>query len=138
MKKLILVCAMALASGNAAWANVIPTGTGITGSGPYVWTYDLSLASDQNVNSGTAPTVNPVPRNILGAGGFFTIYDFAGYVSGSCTGPTGWTCTAQDLGFTPSDVLPNDSAAIVNLTWAYTSGPTLLGQPNGQIGRAHV
>ena len=59
------------------------------------------------------------------------VYDFAGYIAGSCSGPAGWACTAQNVGFTPDDVVPTDNPNIVNITWAYTSGPTLLGQPNG-------
>jgi hypothetical protein len=35
------------------------------------------------------------------------------------------------VGFTPEDVTPNDDPAIANLTWVYTSGATLTGQPNG-------
>lgn len=114
----------------AASANIIPTSTTITGAGPYTWTYDFQLSADQNINSGIAP-VNPVPHTNLTYAGFLTIYDFAGYLSGTCTGPSGWTCTAQNLGLTPDDVLPTDNTSIVNLTWAYTTGPTLLGQPSG-------
>jgi hypothetical protein len=89
------------------------------------------LSKDQNVNSGIAPTINPVPHTNLTFAGFFTIYDFAGYISGSCSSPAGWTCTAQNLGFTPDDVVPTDDPNIVNITWAHTTGPTILGQPNG-------
>lgn len=114
-----------------AWGNIIPTGTSITGTGPYVWTYNLQLARDGNVNSGLPPTPALVPHENIGFAGFVTIYDFAGYIDGSCTGPSGWVCTAQDVGFTPDDVLPTDNRAITNLTWAYLSGPTLTGQPAG-------
>ena len=89
------------------------------------------MSKDQNVNSGTAPTINPVPYTNLTFAGFITIYDFAGYISGSCSGPAGWTCTAQNVGFTPDDVAPTDNPNIVNITWAYTTGPTILGQPSG-------
>ncbi len=122
---------LALSICTAASANIIPTSTTITGSGPYLWTYNLQLSSDQNVNSGLAPTTNPVAHANLNFGGFLTIYDFNGYVAGSCAGPVGWVCTKQNVGFTPDDVIPTDDPAIVNLTWAYTNGPTIFGQPNG-------
>ena len=99
-----------------AWGNIIPTGTTITGTGPYVWTYELQLARDGNVNSGPAPTLNPVAHEDTSIPGFLTIYDFAGYIDGTCTGPSGWTCMVQDVGFTPDDVLPTDLPGIPNLT----------------------
>ncbi len=131
MRRFSLLCLFAFAISSISMANIIPTSTTITGTGPFTWTYDLQLSKDQNVNSGIAPTVTPVPHTNLTFAGFFTIYDFSGYVSGSCTAPSGWTCTAQNLGFTPDDVVPTDNPNIVNLTWAYTTGPTILGQPSG-------
>ena len=131
MKRLSVLCVLALALCTVSLANIIPTSITVTGTGPYTWTYDLQLSSDQNVNSGFAPTVNPVPHINLNFAGFLTIYDFAGYVTGSCSGPTGWACTSQNVGYTPDDVIPTDNPNLVNITWAYTSGPTLLGQPSG-------
>lgn len=130
MKRLALICLAALAPTLAA-ANIIPSGTTNNGVGPYTWTYNLQLSQDQDAVAGLAPTVNPVQQNNLGFGSFFTIYDFDGYVGGSCAGPTGWACTSQNVGFTPSDVIPVDNPAIVNLTWAYTSGARISGNPNG-------
>ena len=126
MKRFSMILGIALALCIIASANIIPTSTTITGpvSGLFTWTYDLRLSADQNVNSGTAPTINPVPHTNLTFAGFITIYDFAGYQAGSCAGPAGWTCTAQNLGFTPDDVSPTDNPNIVNITWAYTTGPT--------------
>jgi hypothetical protein len=132
MKRFSLLCMLSLALCASATANIIPTSTTISGTGPFDWIYDLQLSIDQNVDSGIAPTSTPVPHTNLTFAGFFTIYDFAGYIPGSCEGPVGWTCTAQDLGFTPDDVIPVDDPNIVNITWAYTSGPTILGQPGGQ------
>ena len=131
VKRISTLCVLWMALCSVATANIIPTSTTVTGTGPFDWIYDLQLSNDQNVNSGIAPTVNPVPHTNLTFAGFFTIYDFAGYVGGSCAGPAGWTCTAQDLGFTPDDVVPTDNSSIVNITWAYTSGATILGQPSG-------
>jgi PEP-CTERM motif len=129
--RLPFISGLALTLCGVATANIIPTSTTITGSGPFTWTYDLRLSADQNVNSGVAPTSNPVPHTNVDFSGFLTVYDFAGYITGSCAGPSGWTCTAQNIGFTPDDVSPTDNSNIVNVTWAYTTGPTLLGQPAG-------
>jgi hypothetical protein len=89
MTRFFQLSVLALAVGFAATANIIPTSTTITGPGPFAWMYDLQLSNDQNVNSGTAPAVNPVPHTNLTFAGFFDI------------------------------------------TWAYTTGPTIQGQPNG-------
>ena len=115
----------------AASASIIPTLDSITGpvGGAYTWSYDLQLSSDQDARLPTSG--NPVPHVDLGFGGFLTMYDFAGYVAGSCTAPSGWTCTTQNVGFTPDDVLPNDDPNTLNITWVYTSGLTLSGQPTG-------
>jgi hypothetical protein len=40
-------------------------------------------------------------------------------------------CSVQNIGFTPDDTLPNDAAALPNLTWVYTTGPVLGGNPDG-------
>ena len=87
MKLFAVACLLAPTLSVVAWANIIPTSTSITGAGPFTWNYSASLSSDQNVNSGLAPTTNPVPHANLTFAGFFTIYDFAGYISGSCAGP---------------------------------------------------
>lgn len=130
MKKLSAICLLALAPA-MGWANIIPTGTSVTGTGPYTWNYNLQLSQDQNVVPGLPPANIQVPHEDLSFGSFLTLFDFAGYVDGSCAGPTGWTCTAQLLGFTPDDVLPLDRAHLMNITWVYTSGAPILGQPSG-------
>jgi hypothetical protein len=130
MKRFTLACLVALAPA-VGWANIIPTGSAVTGTGPFLWTYNFQLSSDQDVHSGAPPAVNPVPQDNANAGSFLTLYDFAGYIPGSCAGPLGWTCTAQLLGYTPSDVSPIDDPMIPNLTWTYTSGATLSGAPDG-------
>ena len=127
MKKLSAVCLLAMAPA-ISMANIIPTGTTITGSaGDFTWTYNLTLSSDQNIESGAGPGTNPVEH--AHRAGFLTIFDFVGYISGSCIGPAGWSCTAQNVGFTPDDVTPLDNVSIINLTWAYIGGdglPTTL------------
>lgn len=129
----LLACMPVLAS-----ANIIPTFIGATGAagGPYTWDYAFTLSSDQDAHSGVFPTTPSVSHTDLSFGAFVTIYDFAGYVAGSCTSPAGWTCSAQNVGFTPDDVLPSDDSGETNVTWVYTSGPDLLGAPAGlELGR---
>lgn len=113
-------------------ANFIPTLQTIVPNGSaYTWIYDLQLSSDQTAFSGPAPSANPVNQNKTDAGAFLTLYDFYGFVAGLCVGPSGWTCTAQNVGFRPSDVSPIDDPNIVNITWISTSGFDISGQPNG-------
>ena len=114
-------------------ANIIPSLASITGpvGGAYTWSYGFALSADQNANAGLPPVVTPVPHINLTFGSFLTLYDFTGYVAGSCTAPSGWSCTSQNTGFTPDDVLPNDDPNVANITWVYTTGPTLSGQPVG-------
>lgn len=133
MKTLSAACLLALAPA-AAMANLTPVyQSNVAGAGVFTWTYNVQLASDQNVEAGPAPVFNPVgPANTTG--GFFTIYDFYGYVANSCTGPAGWACTSQNVGFTPFDVLPIDRPDIVNLTWVYTTGADILGQQGSNAG----
>lgn len=132
MKRISLACLLALVP-LVSLANIIPTGTSITGAspGPYTWTYALTLSSDQDAEDGLLPVGPTVPHDNRGFGSFLTIYDFAGYVANSCVGPLGWTCLTQNTGYTPDDVLPSDNPAITNLTWVYTNGPTLSGAPAG-------
>jgi hypothetical protein len=128
MKHFSLLCVLALTLSTVAMANIVPTNTGVTPTGPnFTWAYSFTVSFDQNVDSGPVPSVNPVdPLNLI-PGGFVTIYDFDGYVAGSCAGPAGWTCVAQNIGFTPSDTNPPDSANMVNLTWVYTAGSAIVG-----------
>lgn len=130
LKRISLACLVVLAP-VVAWANIIPTGTSITGAGPFTWTYNLQLSRDQDVVPGLPPEASPVAHENLSFGSFLTIFDFAGYVDGTCAGPVGWSCTVQNVGFTPDDTLPLDDAALPNLTWVYTSGPVLGGHPDG-------
>ncbi len=54
MRRFSLLCVLAVTLCAVAMANIIPSSITSTGSGPYTWTYDLQLSSDQNVNSGLA------------------------------------------------------------------------------------
>lgn len=130
MKRLSAICLLTLAPA-ITLANIIPTGRTPQGLGPFTWVYDFQLSSDQDARPGASPGANPVPVVTSGLGAFVTIYDFAGYVGGTCTGPSGWNCTAQNAGYTPDRVEPLDELDVVNLTWTYVSGAVIRGGVGG-------
>lgn len=135
MNRLSAVCLLALAPA-AAMASMTPVLQSVVPSaGGFLWTYDVQAASDQNITSGTAPTVNPVGSNsgLGGVASFITIYDFFGY-TGACAGAAGWTCSAQNLGFDPFNVTPTDDASVFNITFSNTSGTDIIGDPVNNIG----
>ena len=117
---------MTLGVHGAAQATLIPTLSSVTPSGgnTFVWSYDIALASDQNANGGSTQSVNPVAPS-ASVGDFLTIYDFRGFISGSCFAPGGWACQTQAIGFTPNTQTPADSN-LTNLTFTRT-GSTLSG-----------
>jgi hypothetical protein len=95
----------------AARADIIPAFSGATSAGGNtVWSYTIDITSGQNVTTGD----------------FFTIYDFGPFIAGTAVQPSGWTLSSSFLGVTPSQTLPSDDPAILNLTWTYT-GPTIVG-----------
>jgi hypothetical protein len=126
----VLLAAVVLGLGIAN-ADIIPTNTiiGPLVAGQYTWTYDAQLSQGQNAFSGPPPTTNPVDNNKFVVGTFFTIYDFLGYVANSWTAPAGWTATVQNVGYTPSDVIPTDNVSISNITWTYGGAAALLFGP---------
>lgn len=83
-------------------------------AGNFRYTYAVVLTSDSRLEPGD----------------FFTIYDFAGYVDGSATAPSGFTLSTSNTGQTPVGTVPNDNADILNLTWTY-DGPSIIA---GQVG----
>jgi hypothetical protein len=78
------------------------------------YTYELTISANERFRSNANPSLSS----------FVTIFDFAGYVSGSITAPLGWAATAPLLGTlapqeigSPGDV---DNPAIPNLVFTYT------------------
>jgi PEP-CTERM motif len=97
----------------AAQAGLIPNQVTVTPTtgGNYTWSYNVVVTSDVYVQPGD----------------YFTIYDFAGAVPGSATGPAGWTLTTQNAGTTPPKTNPADDPNIPNYTWTYTGATTIFG-----------
>jgi hypothetical protein len=140
MKTLMVIAALgafALAVPTAE-AAITPTLISVTpnGDGTFTYTYNVDLAEDQNaMNDGAFPNVPTTPTS---AGlpsdtfqDYFTIYDFAGIVGGSWTGPAGWTGAVSRIGPTPDTTAPADDPILWNVYWARTgadiTGPAELG-----------
>ncbi len=124
MIRRMFVAAVALvASVGSAQAGLLPVSVTVQPeAGNFRWTYSVVLPTDMKLQSGN----------------YFTIYDFAGYQSGSgsvsSTSPDPsfsqyWTMTSAPLGPTPDRLNPQDDPAIANLTFTYT-GPMI---PSGQL-----
>ncbi len=100
--------------GNAS-AGLLPTLVTVTAEeSNFRWSYAIVLPTDSELRNGD----------------YFTIYDFAGFMSGTDMAPADWAFSTSNVGPTPTGVLPSDDAAKPNLTWTYT-GPTLNA---GQVG----
>lgn len=96
-------------------AGLMPVAVSVTPEGDnYRWTYAIVLPTDSQ----------------LQAGNYFTIYDFAGYVTGTESMPEGWEFSYGNVGPTPPGVVPDDNPDLPNLHWYYT-GATIT---DGQIG----
>jgi hypothetical protein len=97
----------------AARAGLIPNKVTVTPDGDlYRWTYNVVVTSDVYIRPGD----------------YFTIYDFAGAVSGSIEMPEGWTYTEQGVGITPARTDPADDPNLMNYTMTYSGPETLFGQ----------
>src|ERR1700684_1435576 len=101
MKKVLSLVFAGLVTVGLANAAITTALVDVTGSGPYTWNYEISVDGLENLVAGTS---------------YFTIYDFAGYVGGTISAPTGWTDSVQFLGITPSMQNPTDSPTLENLT----------------------
>lgn len=138
MKKLVVLLFAALAFTGLACASIIPTlNTGSpTGTGPYTWTYTAAVSSDEQLNPGATAgqcTVTGVQSGTgCASGTYFTIYDIAGYVSGSAAQTAaGWTNSTQFVGVTPSSQIVTDAGNLINVTWYYTGAPAPATQTPG-------
>jgi hypothetical protein len=108
---LSLLAGLVLAATPAARAGLLPVTSTTTyeGGGQYRYTYGIVLSSDAYIKSGD----------------YFTIYDFAGFVPGSQTAPSGWGLALSTQ--TPANTSPTNDPGIPDLTWVY-NGPQITGQ----------
>jgi len=112
MKKVLTIIFAGLVTVGLANAAITPALVNVTGSGPYTWNYEISVDNLEELVANTS---------------YFTIYDFAGYVSGTIEAPAGWTDSVQLIGITPSEENPTDSGTLENLTFTYTGPTTSVG-----------
>ncbi|TLY19860.1 MAG: PEP-CTERM sorting domain-containing protein [Nitrospirae bacterium] len=123
----IMLLMGAVAFSSEVRADLTPSLSTVTGSGSFVFTYSVTLSSAERVNTGAIPGISVnTGVGVLGStyASFFTIYDFGGFVAGSNTQPAGWSfqSLAGNVGSTPSNTVPTDSASLPNLTWFWTGG----------------
>src|SRR5208283_942329 len=126
MVRLTILLAVVIAMPPITKASIIPLFTsGPTASGPggYSYDYTADLQQDERLdpaatNGVTCLSISSlVPCNPPGT--FFTIYDFAGYMSSSVSAG-GWGIATQIVGLTPSTLLPVDDGTLTNVTFFYT------------------
>jgi hypothetical protein len=100
---------LALAGGTAT-AGLLPTSvTVFPDGGNFRWQYAIVLPTDSQLKTGD----------------YFTIYDFAGFVTGTDVAPdANWAFTTGMVGPVPPGVVPADDPTKPNLTWTY-NGPTI-------------
>lgn len=103
-----ITLALVLCMGTAQ-AGLLPVSTMAPEGGDHRYAYDIGLQSG----------------SVLKPGDFFTIYDFAGLVSGTNIQPAGFTFSSSTAGPTPAGVLPSDDGGVSNLTWTYTGSETI-------------
>lgn len=122
MRKLATVM-LVLAAAQIASASLIPTILSITPSvgnpGAWTWSYRVRLTDDEALDS-----ARPWDQ-------FITIYDIAGYVPGSASGPPPWVPSAQALGINSGLIGPppagGDSPGFPNITWTWNGAGLVVG-----------
>lgn len=115
----VLVGMGAAALTGTAQADIIPSFQGVTNLGGGVYQFDYT--ADVTVNQR------------LETGDYFTIYDFADVLG--AVAPIDWTWSVQNLGLTPGKVLPDDDAALPNVTFVYLGATPIIGpSPLGEFG----
>ena len=116
-----LAMAVAILAGTgmaASAASINGTLSSVSGSGPYVWTYDAVLNGQSRIESGD----------------YFFVADFEGYVVGSVFSPADWTGTVQNVSSCPTfQNCSSDLATVSNLLFTY-GGATI----NNAIPQASV
>ncbi len=128
MVRLTILLALVIATPPTVKASIIPiftTGPTANGSVGYSYDYTADLQQDERLDPAATNGVTCLsmgsPVSCSPPGTFFTIYDFAGYMSSSAS-ESGWGITTQSVGLTPSTLLPPDDGTLTNITFFYTGG----------------
>jgi hypothetical protein len=130
----LLAAVIAVGSATPASADIVLSAPTVTGSaGNFLWTYTGTVSALEIVNSTGASPAGQTTTTGSGSSSafkdYFTIYDIAGYIAGSAAASNpDFTAGAQLTGPTPSNVVPNDSAALTNVFFFYTGAAPLVGQ----------
>lgn len=135
MRKLAIQTLVGFAVTVAANASIIPSlasGPVPPATGGFAFNYTASLSGDERMdpvatNGVTCPGPSNTKVQCNPTGTFFTIYDFAGFVSVG-TAPAGWRSQTQLTGITPSSINGStfDNSGVTNVTFFYT-GPVVNG-----------
>jgi len=113
--RLFTAAVAAMAVTGTATAGIIPASVTVTpDSGNFRWTYSVVLPTNMMLQSGN----------------YFTIYDVAGLVPGTISGPSGWVAATAFNTPAPAGLNPHDNGMSPDVTFTY-SGPTI---PSGQVG----
>jgi PEP-CTERM motif len=123
---ILSVCILSACVASAALIPGLDSGPLQVAAGAYAYNYSIEITAGERLdpaatNGVTCPSNNGTLVQCNPAGTFFTIYDFAGFMS--VTGlPAGWSVVTNLLGVTPSAVTGEvvDNPSVVNLTFYYT------------------
>lgn len=122
MKKLFAasLCLAALATSASAGLLIVsdPLVTA-NGLNDFTWTYEVYLEPSGRLTPQGTPCQAIVQGGVCN--GLLTIFDFAGYISGSiATTAADWALgPIQNTGITPLGLTPSDDPSIVNLSWEF-------------------
>lgn len=126
MVRLIILFAVLIAITPLVRASIIPiftSGPAADGSGGYNYGYTADLQQEERLDPAATNGVTCLSISSLvpcdPPGTFFTIFDFTGYLS-SNTSAAGWGISTQNVGLTPSTLLPVDDGSLTNITFFYT------------------
>ncbi len=127
MKFVLFFALTALVFTGFASASITPVLSSETGSGnDFTFNYSISVDANEQLAPGNYGYCGG--SSSVNCGTFFTIYDFAGYITGTATTTaSNWSTSVQLTGVTPNNQIPSDSGSVENITYIYTgttaSGP---------------
>jgi hypothetical protein len=100
-------------------------------AGSFLWTYNVIIGGGERIQT-NPPANTPTPTLPSSRSDFFIIYDFAGYIAGTATGPSAdWSVTVEN--FTAIANRPDlqggvpDNPNIPNLIFTKTGGGNVVG-----------